>query len=599
MNTVNIKTSRQTDPIKIDTATLDYLRHLANELNSAKHGQKTALVAKASAFLNCSTKQVYALLKQTGLTPSTKTGNRKTRTDKGTTAITKEQAELIGGMILVATRANGKRILSVKDATHILKAQGKLPDVDVSTILRALRQYHCHPDQLAVPTAHTTQRSLHPNHTWQIDASVCVLFYLPKGGLAVMEEKEFYKNKPKNLAKIASERVIRYVITDHYSGAIYCEYVLGAESSENLTHVFMNAIAKRSPTDPMRGVPLYLGMDKGSANMSGLFLNFLERLSVTPIIHATGNSRAKGSVEKANDIVETKFESRLAFLDVKSLDELNTLATNWRTHFNETEKHTRHGNTRNRVWLSITREQLRVAPSREICQELVTTRPKSMKVRGDLTVTHTVKGFGNQRYDLTHLPNIYPKADVDIVVNPYRVPNIDVMWQGVVYTVCPVATDEAGFDITAPVIGETIIAKPQGQADQNRKTMLKQAYNADTEADVDKARKAKTPAYLGQIDINADIKPDAVPLRISKAGTDIDVSDYQHLTAKRELKPLTHVETAKQLKAKLGDTWTGEHYAWLVNTYPNGVAPTEIDSISDKILNHHTTDDTLPKVVNY
>ena len=178
----------------MDTATLDYLRQLADNIDKAKHGEVTPLIDKAAVFLNCSNKQVYAKLKGAGLSRKTKSGTRKPRADKGKSTITREQAELIGGMILVATRANGKRILSVKDAAEILRADGKLPDVDTTTILRALRAYHCHPDQLATPTAHTQQRSLHPNHVWQIDASVCVLFYLPKGGLAVMEEKEFYKN---------------------------------------------------------------------------------------------------------------------------------------------------------------------------------------------------------------------------------------------------------------------------------------------------------------------------------------------------------------------------------------------------------------------
>ena len=286
----------------MDTATLDYLRQLADRLASAKHGKKTPIIKDAAQFLSCSNQQVYRMLDEAGLKP--KSSKRKPRADKGNSQITQAQAELIAGMILVATRANGKQILSVKDATDMLKAQGKLPDVSTSTILRALHAYHCHPEQLKTPTAHVMQRSLFPNHVWQIDASVCVLFYLPKGGLAVMEQKEFYKNKPANIKKIEKERVIRYVITDHYSANIYVEYVMGAESSENLTQVFLNAIQRRDANDPLHGVPHILVMDKGSANLSGLFLNLLERLQVEHIEHAAGNSRAKGQVEKHNDLVE-------------------------------------------------------------------------------------------------------------------------------------------------------------------------------------------------------------------------------------------------------------------------------------------------------
>ncbi len=257
----------------MDTHTLDYLKGIATELSNAKHGHKQPIIDKACIFLSCSKHTLYRQLEQAGLKPQPKNGKRKTRTDKGDCVITKEQAELIGGMILVATRANGKQILSVKDATEILQADGKIPNVSVTTILRALKMHHCHPDQLTTPTAHINKRSLHPNHVWEIDPSVCVLFYLKKGGLAVMEEKEFYKNKPANIAKVSDKRVMRYVITDHYSSNVYVEYVMGAESAENLTKVFLNAIQKRSHQDPLHGVPFYLIMDKGSANLSGLFLN--------------------------------------------------------------------------------------------------------------------------------------------------------------------------------------------------------------------------------------------------------------------------------------------------------------------------------------
>ena len=564
----------------MDTATLDYLRTIAKRLDSAKHGEKSAIVELAAAYLCCSNKQVYQLLKDAGLTTP-----RKTRTDKGESIITRAQAELIGGMILVATRANGKQILSVTDAAEMLKAQGKIPDVAVSTILRALKAYHCHPSQLATPTAHVTQRSLHPNHVWQIDASVCVLFYLPKGGLAVMEQKEFYKNKPANVKKIEKERVIRYVVTDHYSAATYVEYVMGAESSENLTQVFLNSIQRRDANDPMHGVPNILVMDKGSANLSGLFLNLLDRLGVEHIEHAAGNSRAKGQVEKHNDIVECKFESRLSFLNVRSLDELNAYCTKWRAHFNANAVHSRTRQTRNAIWLTITNQQLRLAPSLEICRELVTTKPKTVKVRGDLTITHTVKGYANQAYDLTHLPDIYPKAEIDIVVNPYRAPDIDVTWLDTVYTISPVETDAAGFAIHAPVIGVQMIAKPESQADSNRKAMMKAAYGADTESEVDKARKQKQAAYVGTVDAMADVdnsySDGNVPNVITKAAQTVDTSAH---VASREIKPHTHVEAAMQLRGLLGSQWTSDHFADLQKQYPQGVPHSAINEIADRIV---------------
>ncbi|EFF82441.1 hypothetical protein HMP0015_2083, partial [Acinetobacter haemolyticus ATCC 19194] len=132
---------------------------------------------------------------------------------------------------------------------------------------------------------------------WQIDASVCVVFYLnKKAGLHVMDEREFYKNKPANLKKIEKDRVIRYVQTDHTSGSFYHEYFWRSENVENLTNFFFSCIQQRSLKEPMHGVPFILYVDKGTANTSGMFRNLLERLDVEFIAHATNNSRAKGQV---------------------------------------------------------------------------------------------------------------------------------------------------------------------------------------------------------------------------------------------------------------------------------------------------------------
>ena len=52
----------------------------------------------------------------------------------------------------------------------------------------------------------TALQSLHPNHVWLIDASLCVLYYLQaegkRSGLQVMDADKFYKNKPKALERI-------------------------------------------------------------------------------------------------------------------------------------------------------------------------------------------------------------------------------------------------------------------------------------------------------------------------------------------------------------------------------------------------------------
>ncbi|MFU4942470.1 integrase, partial [Pseudomonas aeruginosa] len=79
-----------------------------------------------------------------------------------------------------------------------------------------------------------------------------------------MDRKEFYKNKPANLDRVAADRVWSYEITDHYTGWIYVRYVMGAESGENFCTVLIEAMQERGGADMLHGVPRILMMDPGS-----------------------------------------------------------------------------------------------------------------------------------------------------------------------------------------------------------------------------------------------------------------------------------------------------------------------------------------------
>ena len=82
---------------------------------------------------------------------------------------------------------------------------GEFFPLSIDAISRALRQHHMHPDQLRAPSPALELASLHPNHVWQLDASICVLYYLKirlKGsgdtGLRVMSAAEFNKTNPQS-----------------------------------------------------------------------------------------------------------------------------------------------------------------------------------------------------------------------------------------------------------------------------------------------------------------------------------------------------------------------------------------------------------------
>ncbi|PXZ46053.1 integrase, partial [Pseudomonas aeruginosa] len=61
-------------------------------------------------------------------------------------------------------------------------------------------------------------RAPHPNYLHEVDPSLCLLYYL-KGRQHIMREREFYKNKLENFAKVKL-KVWRYVLYDRASGAL-------------------------------------------------------------------------------------------------------------------------------------------------------------------------------------------------------------------------------------------------------------------------------------------------------------------------------------------------------------------------------------------
>lgn len=557
---------------------LDTLRALAARLDDAPHGGRAALVAEAAELLRISRQEVYRRLRKIGWS-----SGRKPRADKGRISVPEDVARTAAHLVYVATRANGKQTVSITGSLDILRGNGEeLADPETgevttlpksaATLSRAMRRYGCHPKQLAQGRPHVHMRSLHPNHVWQIDASACVLFYLPKGQVAMMDEKAFYKNKPANLARAERERVWRYVITDHYSGAVYVHYVQAAgESSLDLTEAFLRAITLRDLDDPMHGVPLILIMDKGAANTSHLFLNLLDRLGVKYITHAVGNSRAKGQVECMQNVVECQFEGRLAFYRVAGLADLQDAADRWRKHFNAHMRHSRHGQSRNAAWLSIAEEQLRLAPTMALCRDLVNTRPKEAKVRDDMTISHKVKGYDRQDYDLRLIPGLVPSVKVMVVVNAYRAPAVDVIVDDpvegeMIWTVEPVKKDDAGFWESAPVFGQEHKALPDTVADKRVKEIA-EAAGPDRKS-------ARAPEG---VDVFADVKD--APVYVPRRGRDLGLD-----ASRREIMPLTIVDAAMALKARLGDAWNPrEHFAWLKQRYSETVPADEIESIAARL----------------
>lgn len=572
----------------------------------AGHGRRTAIYQAAAAELGISLQTTMRWLKELVVRDS-----RKRRADCGRTALPQAEAQLISAVLMESHRRNGKRLMSVEQAVETLRANGKIRaealdtatgeirPLSISAITRALRAHGLHPDTLLQPAPAVSLASRHPNHVWQIDASLCVLYYLPAGeakssGLQVMEAAEFYKNKPRNVARIENERVWRYAITDHASGAIYVEYVFGAESGENLCNVFINAIQKR-PDEPVHGVPIMAMLDPGSANTGALFKNLCRSLSVRVQINKPGNPRAKGQVEKAHDQIEKSFESGLKFVAVNSLGELNAAAAKWRRWLNGTSIHSRHGQTRYAAWMRITAEQLRIAPEPAICRELARSAPESRLVDHKLRVS-----FRGTKFDVSVVPDVQNGHSLLLCRNPWRpeaaqVVTVDAEGREVFYVVEPVGTGDFGFDQGAAVIGEGYRRHADTPAQQAAKAIEKLAMGEKTLEGAAAARKGKRLAFGGEVDPWKHMHDDlaSAPAWMPKRGTELETplpgvvakSTTLHVPAALALESprLSLIQLAGRLQP-LVPGWGAETYQQLARWYPGGAEENELEAIVARFI---------------
>ena len=572
------------------------LNAIAAQLGQLPHGTKSAFMRKEAEKLNMSVAKLYKELEQVMIKPK-----RKRRADAGKTALSEKDAQMISALILETMRKNGKRLMTVEravemlvanheiDPTRINKETGEVITLSTSTIVRALKLYKLHPDQLLQPAPVNAMQSLYPNHVWEIDASLCVLFYLPKTakdtGLRMMNADKFYKNKPKNLEKIVNDRVWRYVISDHCSGCLFVWYVFGGENSENLCEAFIQAMQPKSDIlkEPFRGVPVQAMLDAGSANTGYGFQNLCRQMDVEVIINKVGNPRSKGQVENGNNLVETQFESSLKLVHIQDISQLQNLANRWMRYFNGQKIHSRHGKTRYQAWQKIQSEQLILPPPTEYCRELVLSKPEPRKVKPDLTVD-----FEGREFDVSKVPFVMVGEKITIAKNPWQQYSAQVQCfdeQGKEYwLVAPeVVRNEFGFRVDAVVIGEQFKAQADTPAQTNAKELEKIVMQADTLEQAEQNRKAKALPFGGRIDpfkhqeqVLADDKTAYMP----KRGTQMDYNRKDVQAA-----VLNKAQLARMLKPRVevnGGDWAVA-VARLQQFYPDGAPESELDNVYEHI----------------
>lgn len=608
------------------------LSEAVRQLQLAPQGQRQRIIEAAARDTGLSTRNAYRHMLR--LHPGSA---RKPRADAGRSCITQAECLHISAVLMQGLRKNSKQLLSLAEVVDALRydgtircervcpGTGEIVPASIRTIERALRSHGLHPQQLLRPAPATELRVPHPNHTWQIDASLCVLYYLkparapkkrpsgvatgegaapqqtpevpPAMSLQVMRHDEFYKNKPANLQRIAHDRVWRYVVTDRYSGALFVHYVLGAESGANLAESFMHAISRRrtasGASDPFHGVPLQVMMDRGAANTSGLFANLARRLGVRLLAHAPGNARATGQVEKAQDIVERRFESSLRLQQrVQSLEVLNALARLWAVYFNATAIHSRHGRTRLEVWREIQPQQLRIAPPAHVLRLLLTETPQPREVSVFLTVQ-----FGGREFDVRSVPQVQVGEKLLVATNPWQADSVSVITveDGVehIHTAPLVQRDSAGQRLDAAVPGQSFATPPATRLQRNLQQVQMLATGTSTPAQAAKVlHAAQKPGaefvpFGGAVDMLRRARQANLPAVLPRKGQQLQLSTRTPGVQEGEAAPalLSHFEAVRQLcsSAHLGRALTPDEIARLRQSHPHGVPEADIAALAQRL----------------
>ena len=557
------------------------------------NGERGRIVARLAETLNRSLNTTYNYLKKYGAWES----GKKPRKGKGETCVPEALCRKVAGLVICGDRANGKRPMCIKDAVKRWEANGEgiadpetgevtMPSVE--TISRAMRRYGCHPDQLRVASPSVRMRTEYPNRLWQADASVCVLYRIRgTGNIGLMKEESYNEKKPENLIKIRNTRIVRYIVVDHCSGNFYLRYEQAAgEDAKGFLDTMIDAITDRGPQDVMHGVPEILYTDPGPGPASSLVTGFCGQMGITPAQHVPGRARAIGSVEKCQDIVECKFESRLRFLEVPDVAQLQVLADRWRRYFCATAIHTRTKKTRNDVWLSIPAEKLRTAEA-DVMHSIAAWGEVRCQVKDDFTISaDTRTHYGVRRYDLRELGyhGLQVRDSVSVRLNPYKAPSIIAViekpdGEKVSFEVPPMQFDGAGFDLGAPAFGEGFKAMPKTRAEKNLEAIKKEAYGVQSVEEADKMRRAGKPAYAG-IDIMADVKE--APTYLKKAGTPLQVEEQ-----KADVPPMKRLSFALMMRRDHPDVWrdenTDECAEWLRTRYPDIVPGNEIEAVVERM----------------
>ena len=580
-------------------AICDYLRELARKLDAAPHGGAGPMLDEAGQFLGMSRQTIYRHLKAVAGWES----GRKARSDKGSTSVDSDALMTLATMQRESVRDNGKQTMKTPVARSVLEANGLPVGVSNAHLNRLMRErgLNVEAQQQAAPAQQ--MRALHPNHVHQVDPSLCLVYYL-NGRQQIMEDREFYKNKLENFAKVKF-KVWRYVLWDMASGALqvwYCE--AAGESQANMFTFLMHAWGQQEGR-LFHGVPKYLYWDKGSANTATAIQCLLRSLECESLTHKAGNARAKGGVEGGNNIVETQFECRLRFEPVDDVAGLNRAATAWSEAYNanlipgQDTRLRRVGLSvpvaRYDLWQLIKSDQLRLLPPVEVCQALMTGKEVERKVDGhqritfkhpkaERTMTYSLKGMdGVNVGDMVAVrPLVYGELAIQI-----ELPRYD--GEPLVYRVEPeLEFDNFGAPLSAAVFGEEMKSHADTPAMKAGKAMDELAF---PDQDADQARQKKVVPFGGDIKSHSYLMDVEQPSYLQRPGVDIATPAHAQPAGPELIETVTAL---LRIRAELGRNLTGDENQFMRNRFKGGVPEDQLQSLIDQFKNPAQADQEQP-----
>ncbi len=458
---------------------MDWAQTMTDRLSRAVNGEKDRIIAEYRAMTGKSAATLYRIAKQHGFD-----SGRKPREDKGCLrcGISEDVLQFISALISETRRQVKGTILPLSEAMEIAIDNGVIERGQISEarLQAILREREMNSTALNAEDPSIRMASLHPNHVHVFDASICIQYYLKNcRGLAIMDERDFREKKPKNFEKI-KRRIFRLILADHFSHFLFVKYFETTGENQLMTYDFLTSAwhAKDHEKCPFRGVPKFLLMDAGSANIAKGIMGLLGRLDVELPKNMPHNPKRQGSAEEAQNLIETHFEARLRLQPATTIEELNAWCEDWLIWWNGTRKHRRHRMTRTACWLTITQEQLRDLPSDDILRDLYAEPEVERTVRQDNSIS-----FRGEEYRVKHIAGIRPGRKVRVILRPYDWPAVGIVYGEDEYIVQPIGKMAGGFAADAAIIGQEYKSNPDTPVMKVKKANENLAFGTERKKD--------------------------------------------------------------------------------------------------------------------